>query len=106
MPRQQQPNRRVFLLLILACLAVVVPPFAASASDTNELRATADGWVNSARPRKNAQGLETRLKTYGAVWEAYVQFDLTAWRGRSFDSLQLRLDSVTGDGTTLAVRTD
>ncbi len=67
---------RLVLTLCLLSLAVVTPPLVATAAQSNELAAAADGWTNAARPGRN-HGLESQLKTYGSVWDAYVRFDLS-----------------------------
>jgi stage II sporulation protein D len=82
-------------------LAALTPPLVASAAESNELVPAADAWVNAARPTRN-HGTETVLKTYGSVWETYIRFDLTPWRGRTFGSLELRLAGLSGDATTLS----
>ena len=91
---------RLALTLCLFMLAVLAPPFISAGIQTTDMSAAADGWVNGARPGKN-HGLESRLRTYGTVWESYVRFDVSAWRGRRFASLQLRLTDVRGDASTL-----
>lgn len=75
----------------------------AARTDTVDLPATADTWANSGSVYTN-YGTATSVKVAAGVKkETFLKFDLSAWLGRGYDVLKLKLYLTVATGPSISV---
>ena len=68
-----------------------------------KLKPTSDTWAESAKPTSTHGGAAYLLVDGQSKAEAYLKFDVSKWRGKSYSSLRLQIRVRTAGGTGVSV---